>query len=203
MLIVGRFFTGRRARQRTACLGISGLAHLSNDNDSLAAASGVFGPGCAPDGTMVMRATAAVKKGREVCNTYGELSNAQLLQRYGFVEEGNRHDTVRLSLGRTSVLWEGLDGQELRGRQWAARRLLPATAPAQSQPAVSSVLMVTRSRARSAAGLQLGRDGVSSRPPARSRFEWHPPPPLAEAARGSVDPRWPPRAAAARRGASG
>ena len=32
MLIVGRFFTGRRARQRTACLGISGLAHLSNDN---------------------------------------------------------------------------------------------------------------------------------------------------------------------------
>ena len=99
-------------------------AHLSNDNDSLAAASGVFGPGCAPDGTMVMRATAAVKKGREVCNTYGELSNAQLLQRYGFVEEGNRHDTVRLSLGRTSVLWEGLDGPELRGRQWAARRLL-------------------------------------------------------------------------------
>ena len=32
MLIVGRFLTGRRARQRTACLGISGLAHLSNDN---------------------------------------------------------------------------------------------------------------------------------------------------------------------------
>ena len=32
MLIVGRFFTGRRARQRTACLGISGLAHLSSDN---------------------------------------------------------------------------------------------------------------------------------------------------------------------------
>ena len=32
MLIVGRFLTGRRARQRTACLGISGLAHLSSDN---------------------------------------------------------------------------------------------------------------------------------------------------------------------------
>ena len=30
MLIVGRFFTGRRARQRTACLGTSGLALLSN-----------------------------------------------------------------------------------------------------------------------------------------------------------------------------
>ena len=30
MLIVGRFFTGRRARQRTACLGTSGLALLSS-----------------------------------------------------------------------------------------------------------------------------------------------------------------------------
>ena len=30
MLIVGRFLTGRRARQRTACLGTSGLALLSN-----------------------------------------------------------------------------------------------------------------------------------------------------------------------------
>ena len=32
MLIVGRFLTGRRARQRTACLGISGLALLSSAN---------------------------------------------------------------------------------------------------------------------------------------------------------------------------
>ena len=30
MLIVGRFLTGRRARQRTACLGTKGLALLSN-----------------------------------------------------------------------------------------------------------------------------------------------------------------------------
>ena len=30
MLIVGRFLTGRRARQRTACLGTSGLALLSS-----------------------------------------------------------------------------------------------------------------------------------------------------------------------------
>ena len=45
-----------------------------------------------PPGTMVMRATAGVRKGREVCNTYGDLDNAQLLQRYGFVEEA-RHPT--------------------------------------------------------------------------------------------------------------
>ena len=32
MLIVGRFFTGRRARQRTACLGTSGLELLSTAN---------------------------------------------------------------------------------------------------------------------------------------------------------------------------
>ena len=32
MLIVGRFFTGRRARQRTACLGTKGLADLSKAN---------------------------------------------------------------------------------------------------------------------------------------------------------------------------
>ena len=32
MLIVGRFFTGRRARQRTACLGTSGLALRSSAN---------------------------------------------------------------------------------------------------------------------------------------------------------------------------
>ena len=30
MLIVGRFFTGRRARQRTACFGTKGLALLSS-----------------------------------------------------------------------------------------------------------------------------------------------------------------------------
>ena len=32
MLIVGRFFTGRRARQRTACFGTKGLALLNNAN---------------------------------------------------------------------------------------------------------------------------------------------------------------------------
>ena len=32
MLIVGRFLTGRRARQRTACLGTKGLALLNNAN---------------------------------------------------------------------------------------------------------------------------------------------------------------------------
>ena len=32
MLIVGRFFTGRRARQRTACFGTSGLALRSSAN---------------------------------------------------------------------------------------------------------------------------------------------------------------------------
>ena len=32
MLIVGRFLTGRRARQRTACFGTKGLALLNNAN---------------------------------------------------------------------------------------------------------------------------------------------------------------------------
>ena len=35
-------------------------------------------------------------KGEEVMNTYGQLSNAELLHMYGFTETGNPNDEVRL-----------------------------------------------------------------------------------------------------------
>jgi len=101
-------------------------AHLSDDRASLTSTESLFGVGSAPPGTMVMRATGATRLGREVWNSYGELSNSQLLQRYGFVEEGNRHDTLAIRMGKHSAIWEGLelDAGDVCLRMSAARRLI-------------------------------------------------------------------------------
>jgi len=73
---------------------------------------------------MLMRCTAAVPKDSEICTTYGELSNAQLLSRYGFVEAENRHDTVLLPLGPDhpvgGILWNRVSevGKRIQVLQW-------------------------------------------------------------------------------------
>ena len=56
--------------------------------------------GCAFDwlrGEVVLRATDPVPPGQEVFNTYGELTNGELLKEYGFVELENPNDTTRIS----------------------------------------------------------------------------------------------------------
>jgi len=46
------------------------------------------------DGKFKMKAERFIKKGEEVFNTYGDLSSAQLLHTYGFVEPNNPFDSV-------------------------------------------------------------------------------------------------------------
>jgi hypothetical protein len=46
----------------------------------------------------VLQATEALRKGEEAFNSYGDKSNDELLQLFGFVEESNPHD-VFLSIG--------------------------------------------------------------------------------------------------------
>ena len=103
-------------------------AHLSDDIESLSESRRIFGAGATPEGTMVMRATSGIKKDREVFNTYGDLDNAQLLQRYGFVEEANRHDTLCLDIsvkGRAGRgLWAGLTPLEAEQRAMVTRALI-------------------------------------------------------------------------------
>jgi len=43
-----------------------------------------------------MKADRNIHKGEQIFNTYGELSNAQLLHSYGFVEAENNYDNVLL-----------------------------------------------------------------------------------------------------------
>ena len=48
-------------------------------------------------GEVVLTAAGPVPAGQEVFNTYGELTNGELLKEYGFVELENPNDTTRLS----------------------------------------------------------------------------------------------------------
>lgn len=61
---------------------------------------------CAYDGTrnaFVLTANAALGRGEQACISYGDKSNDELLQLFGFVEEENPHD-VFLSIGLDSFL---------------------------------------------------------------------------------------------------
>jgi len=51
-----------------------------------------------------MRTVRPIPPLSEVFNTYGSLSNAALLSRYGFVLPENDHDTVRMVLGPLSTM---------------------------------------------------------------------------------------------------
>eukprot|EP00124_Ichthyophonus_hoferi_P000329 Ihof_evm25s11 gene=Ihof_evmTU25s11 len=50
------------------------------------------------DGFFQLVASRPIPQGEEVFNTYGDLSNAQLLSNYGFVEQDNPHNVVNLPL---------------------------------------------------------------------------------------------------------
>lgn len=51
-----------------------------------------------------MRTVRAIPLSSEVFNTYGSLSNAALLSRYGFLLPENEHDTVRMVLDPLSTM---------------------------------------------------------------------------------------------------
>ena len=58
-----------------------------------------------------------VKKGDELLNTYGDLSNAILISKYGFTVKSNPNDTV--CLGRQIVeLRDGTDGEIVKRLDW-------------------------------------------------------------------------------------
>ena len=72
-----------------------------------------------------------MRSGEEVFNSYGSLSNANLLKQYGFVEPNNPYDTVSLNVSlvlATAQQWcaqhgcLGTSADELAGRQQALRR---------------------------------------------------------------------------------
>jgi len=50
------------------------------------------GKSFAEDGAMILTARRAIDIGEEILVTYGKVSNAQLLQVYGFTLEDNKHD---------------------------------------------------------------------------------------------------------------
>ncbi|KXZ56370.1 hypothetical protein GPECTOR_1g328 [Gonium pectorale] len=54
---------------------------------------------CARRHVLQMIATRDIRNGEELVNNYGELSNAELLRAYGFVEATNRHNHVQVPLG--------------------------------------------------------------------------------------------------------
>ncbi|GLC35928.1 hypothetical protein PLESTB_000520300 [Pleodorina starrii] len=54
---------------------------------------------CAKRHLLQMIATRDIPRGQELVNNYGELSNAELLRGYGFVEERNRNNHVQVPLG--------------------------------------------------------------------------------------------------------
>ena len=58
--------------------------------------------------TLDMCAVKPIPPRSEVFNTYGALSNAELISRYGFVLPENEHDIVRLSYGSLATLINGL-----------------------------------------------------------------------------------------------
>lgn len=58
-----------------------------------------------------MHAARALAAGEQVFNTYGDLSNSELLRKYGYVDEPNPHNTVALSVEQImEVCADGLGG---------------------------------------------------------------------------------------------
>lgn len=61
------------------------------------------------DGGFAMTAIAAIPKGEQVYNTYGELPNSDFLRRYGYVEkEGTEFDIVEFSMEEIAAFYAGL-----------------------------------------------------------------------------------------------
>lgn len=70
------------------------------------------------DDTLVIVALSSAEKGSEIWNTYGELGNAELLNRYGFTSLHNPFDTVSI---RVEDLLHEVKGRY--GERWVRRRM--------------------------------------------------------------------------------
>lgn len=70
------------------------------------------------DDTLLIVALASAEKGSEIWNTYGELGNAELLNRYGFTSLHNPFDTVCV---RVEDLLHQVKGRY--GERWVRRRM--------------------------------------------------------------------------------
>ncbi|GLI68824.1 hypothetical protein VaNZ11_013329, partial [Volvox africanus] len=79
---------------------------------------------CAKRHVLQMIATRDISRGEELVNNYGELSNAELLRGYGFVEAQNRNNHVQVPLGFVVR---------------AAKKLLQEDAEADTGPAATGI----------------------------------------------------------------
>lgn len=97
---------------------------------------------------MTVEAVRPAARGDEVFNTYGEKSNASLLQMHGFTLDANPHDFVCLS---GAVVREALAGMGVAAP--AARLKTAAAAGAISEPTLARPNTTTR-HARRARGVR-------------------------------------------------
>ncbi|KAL2911676.1 hypothetical protein HK105_208835 [Polyrhizophydium stewartii] len=68
-----------------------------SDDDASAESQDEFGHADMLETDLIeMRVVRPIKRGQEICNTYGTHSNAELLHRYGFAELGNQYSTAAI-----------------------------------------------------------------------------------------------------------
>ncbi|GFR41412.1 hypothetical protein Agub_g2095 [Astrephomene gubernaculifera] len=106
---------------------------------------------CARRHVLQMLATRDIRAGEELVNNYGELSNAELLRGYGFVERSNRNNHVQVPL----ALLMRVVRQELQQEQ-AAAGAGEAAGPGPGS-AASATAPAAEVRRAVAARLRLGR----------------------------------------------
>ena len=69
-----------------------------------------------------MIAVRDIRKGDEILNTYGELSDGELLRRYGFLPTSSRNPTIRLRYLSKSSSRRAIKSTDSKILDWSARK---------------------------------------------------------------------------------
>eukprot|EP00741_Cyanophora_paradoxa_P003751 tig00000093_g3646.t1 len=95
-------------------------------------------------GALAMRTTRPVEAGEELLNTYGDLPNAELLRRYGYVDVPNGNDCAEL---RGAALRRALEARGLMEAAPPAPAGAPAAKKAKKEADPAAALAARRRRA--------------------------------------------------------
>lgn len=67
---------------------------------------------------LVMKSVKEIAKDEQIYNTYGDLPNADLLRRYGYIQRQNRHDVLEIQADLVTSIFEMTEEETLRRIDW-------------------------------------------------------------------------------------